>query len=63
MDNYNRPIQSRLTWKPRLMAWVILDFCSMDKWRMIAPCKGQQHLDIGQRNQKPSSRYWRILAG
>jgi hypothetical protein len=32
--------------------------------RMVAPRQGQQHVDIGQRNQKPSSSWhWRILAG
>src|SRR6266508_2311934 len=31
--------------------------------RMIAPRQGEQHVDIGQRNQNPSSsRHWRTLA-
>src|SRR5215471_1979038 len=31
---------------------------------MIAPYEGEQHVDIGQCNQKPSSsRHWRTLAG
>lgn len=50
-----RPSRARVASKP-VMRCVVMS--------MVAPRQGEQHVDIGQCNQNPSSsRHWRTLAG
>src|SRR5919109_4672682 len=50
-----RPSRGRVASKPTMRRLVM---------RMVAPRQGEQHVDIGQCNQNPSSsRHWRTLTG